>query len=83
MRTIPLTQLSKGESGRVRVDGVDNDEIKVLRAMGLRPDASITMCRLGEPCIVSLAGICGGGCRIGLAKEIASRVMVSVDPSDG
>jgi Fe2+ transport system protein FeoA len=47
--------------------------------MGLRPDASIQMCRLGEPCIISLSGACGGGCRIGLAKDIASRVMVHID----
>ncbi len=81
-RTIPLTQLSKGQHGRVQIDGTVTDEVKMLRAMGLRPDASITMCRLGEPCIVSLSGICGGGCRIGLAKEIASRVMVNVDHLD-
>ncbi len=51
----------------------------MLRAMGLRPDVSIQMCRLGEPCIISLTGDCGGGCRIGLAKDIASRVMIHID----
>jgi len=87
-RWIPLTQLTRGQSGRVRIDGaVDgafdgaevNEEVRMLRAMGLRPNASVTMCRLGEPCIVSLSGACGGGCRIGLAKEIADRVMVDTD----
>ncbi len=77
--TIPLTQLTRGQSGRVQIDGVANDEVKMLRAMGLRPNASVTMCRLGEPCIVSLSGACGGGCRIGLAREIAGRVMITVD----
>ena len=77
--TIPLTQLSRGQSGRVQIDGFATDEVKMLRAMGLRPNASITMCRLGEPCIISLSGACGGGCRIGLAKEIAGRVMICVD----
>lgn len=83
-RWIPLTQLTRGQSGRVRIDGAGdgggvNEEVKMLRAMGLRPNASVTMCRLGEPCIVSLSGACGGGCRIGLAKEIAERVMVRTD----
>ncbi len=83
-RWIPLTQLSRGQSGRVRIDGAldgagVNEEVKMLRAMGLRPNASVTMCRLGEPCIVTLSGACGGGCRIGLAKEIADRVMVNTD----
>lgn len=77
--TIPLTQLSRGQTGRVRIDGIATDEVKMLRAMGLRPNASVTMCRLGEPCIVSLSGACGGGCRIGLAREIAGRVMITVD----
>lgn len=62
--TIPLTQLSRGQSGRVQIDGTtdhgSSDEVKMLRAMGLRPNASVTMCRLGEPCIVSLSGVCGG-----------------------
>lgn len=77
-QSIPLTQLSRGQRGRVQING-STEEVKMLRAMGLRPNASVTMCRLGEPCIVSLSGACGGGCRIGLAKEIAGRVMVSVD----
>lgn len=77
--TIPLTQLTRGQSGRVQINGDQTDEVKMLRAMGLRPNASVTMCRLGEPCIISLSGACGGGCRIGLAKEIAGRVMVHVD----
>lgn len=77
---IPLTQMSRGQSGRVSLHGAHDEETRMLRAMGLRPNASITMCRLGEPCIVALSGACGGGCRIGLARDIASRVMVT--PND-
>lgn len=76
---IPLTELSRGQSGRVQIQGAATDEVKMLRAMGLRPNASVTMCRHGQPCIISLSGACGGGCRIGLAKEIAGRVMIQVD----
>ncbi len=75
--SIPLTQLPRGTRATVQAADLDEQDGKVLRAMGLRPDASIQMCRLGEPCIVSLSGACGGGCRIGLAKDIASRVMVT------
>ena len=77
--SIPLSQLTRGQSGRVQIEGAATDEVKMLRAMGLRPNASVTMCRFGEPCIVTLSGACGGGCRIGLAKEIAGRVMVNID----
>jgi Fe2+ transport system protein FeoA len=75
--SIPLTQLTRGQRATVNTSDLDEQDSKVLRAMGLRPDASVQMCRLGEPCIVSLSGACGGGCRIGLAKDIASRVMVT------
>ncbi len=64
-----------GQTGRIDCTQAHPDECSMLRAMGLRPDASVQMCRLGEPCIVSLSG----ACRIGLAKDIASRVMVHID----
>lgn len=61
----------------------------MLRAMGLRPDATIRICRLGEPTIVEvLPGRPGAGdlcnrpggcrCRIGLSRMIAVRVKVRV-----
>lgn len=76
---VPLTQLARGQRGRITNAQFDTEDGSMLRAMGLRPDASIQMCRMGEPCIVALCGICGGGCRIGLARDIASRVMVHLD----
>ncbi|MFG0314092.1 MAG: ferrous iron transport protein A [Phycisphaerales bacterium] len=75
--SIPLTQLARGQRATVNTADLDDQDSKMIRAMGLRPDASVQMCRLGEPCIVSLSGACGGGCRIGLAKDIASRVLVT------
>jgi len=78
-KAVPLTQLSRGQRGRIDCTDAASEDCSMLRAMGLRPDASIQMCRLGEPCIISLTGGCGGGCRIGLAKDIASRVMIHID----
>ncbi|MGV6815395.1 MAG: FeoA family protein [Phycisphaerales bacterium] len=74
-KTIPLTQLTRGQHGRIECTQAHPDDCSMLRAMGLRPEATIKMCRLGEPCIISLSG----ACRIGLSKDIASRVMVHVD----
>ena len=74
-KAIPMTELTRGQSARIHCTQAHPDDSSMLRAMGLRPDASIQMCRLGEPCIVSLSG----ACRIGLAKDIASRVMVYID----
>tara|TARA_R110002073_G_scaffold118918_5_gene259183 strand:+ start:101102 stop:101371 length:270 start_codon:yes stop_codon:yes gene_type:complete len=74
-KAVPLTQLARGQSGRIECTQAHPDDCSMLRAMGLHPDASVQMCRLGEPCIVSLSG----ACRIGLAKDIASRVFVHID----
>jgi len=78
-QSIPLSQLTRGQRGRIEYTQVHPEDSSMLRAMGLRPDAPVQMCRMGEPCIVTLTGECGGGCRIGLARDIASRVMVHVD----
>lgn len=55
----------------------------MLRAMGMKPGAMVRVCRAGEPCIVEVlaprgGGPCGCDCstRIGLAKDLAMRVMV-------
>lgn len=74
--SIPLTQLARGRKARVAEADLGADDLSVLRAMGLRPNASVEVCRHGQPCIVALSGVCGGGCRIGLSREIADRVMV-------
>jgi len=54
----------------------------MLRAMGMRPRCRVRMIRAGEPCIVEVLGInpaTGGcGCRLGLARALAARVMVLV-----
>ncbi|PCI06952.1 hypothetical protein COB72_11090 [bacterium] len=74
-KAVPLTQLVRGQTGRIECTQAHPDDCSMLRAMGLHPNASVQMCRLGEPCIISLSG----ACRIGLAKDIASRVMVHID----
>lgn len=63
---------------------MDPADAALLRAMGLRPNALIRVRRAGEPCIVEVVP-CGGeggaechcAGRIGLAKLLASRVLVA------
>jgi hypothetical protein len=61
---------------------VEEEVSRLLRAMGLRPQAVVRVCRLGEPCIVEVTtggttcGESGGCCRIGLARALASAVLV-------
>jgi Fe2+ transport system protein FeoA len=80
-----LTTLQAGQMATVFQTSLDPADAALLRAMGLRPSARIRVCRLGEPCIVEVmsgsdscnrAGGCA--CRIGLARPLAERVMVTV-----
>ncbi len=73
---IPLTQLQRGRTGRIALSDDSSPDAAMLRAMGLKPQAEVRICRLGQPCIVAVKNQCGGGCRIGLDRSIAERVMV-------
>lgn len=78
-----LTALKPGQTAVVRRTEMDAGDADLLRAMGLRLEARVRLCRLGEPCIVEVMGggeSCGrkGGCvcRIGLARPLAEKVLV-------
>ena len=73
---VPLTRFRSGQTGTVEGHELGGDEGELLRAMGLRPDCQIKVCRVGTPCIVEVKSDCGGGCRIGLAKHVAKRLLV-------
>jgi Fe2+ transport system protein FeoA len=72
---ISLNQLKPGEAAVVRSAPIGADDAAMLAAMGLCCNAKIRLCRAGEPCIVAVVSG-GGGCRIGLARPLADRIMV-------
>ena len=83
-RTVSLCQLQVGDCGVIVEKKLDDADRAMLRAMGLEASATIRVCRAGEPCIVAvLSGGAAGGrlsescCRIGLARPLAERIMVS------
>lgn len=73
---VPLNQLKPGESGIVRGAPESGDDAAVLAAMGLCCNAKVRLCRAGEPCIVAVVAGSGAGCRIGLARPLADRILV-------
>ena len=82
VQATPLSKLKPGQTAIVRGGTLDSSDAAYLRAMGVRPAALVRVCRLGHPCIIEvLSGgreCCGmSSCRIGLAKELAERVMVT------
>ena len=72
---VPLTQVSRGSRVRVDLGGLDADDRELLRAMGLRAECVVEVCRVGEPCILEVREGCGGGCRIGMSRRLADRVL--------
>lgn len=72
-----LADLRVGQCARIRADQLDDEDAAMLRAMGLRPNTSVRLCRKGEPCIVRVAGRYGCGCRIGLVRPLAERLLVT------
>ncbi len=73
---ISLNQLKPGETGVVRSAPLSGDDAAMLAAMGLYCNATVRLCRAGEPCIVAVLGGGGSGCRIGLARPLADRILV-------
>ncbi len=75
----PIAKSRAGAVGTLRCEGLDAEETRMLRAMGLRDQARVRLCRVGEPCIVQVMGACGCSCRIGLSRPLAQRVLLRVD----
>lgn len=72
----PLSQLGVGQHARICSARVDADDAAYLSALGLGQSARVVVRRRGEPCIVALCGERDGGCRIGLARRLADRILV-------
>ncbi|MEM1331121.1 MAG: FeoA family protein [Planctomycetota bacterium] len=76
MQTIPLTQLKRGQSATIHRADLDAEDATMLRAMGLRPEATLRVCRNGSTCIVAVGTGHACTCRIGLDRSLADRVLV-------
>lgn len=73
---LSLAQLKRGD--RVQIDGcnLDGSCAAMIESMGLDRDAIVSIARMGDPCVVLVHHRCGGSCRIGLRKDLASRIAV-------
>ena len=73
---VPLTHLRRGESGIIRRSALDAADAAFVRALGLRNDRLLRVCRHGSPCIVEVS--CGRSVcsRVALSPAIAAGVRV-------
>jgi len=74
---VSLADAKPGQTGVVCQTGLEEQDAAMLRAMGLRPKARVRICRAGEPCIIEVLSESGCACRLGLARKLASRVMLA------
>lgn len=75
-RRVRLSELRRGEVGRIAGADVESGDAAYLSALGLRPETSVRMCSCGDMCIVAPSS-CGAS-RIGLARGLAQRIEVVV-----
>lgn len=79
----PLTAWSAGEIAQVARLDLEPSEASMLRAMGLRPGALVRLSKVGNPSVVEVISghtcRCHCRCRIGLAKDVAARVVLRAE----
>lgn len=67
---IPLTQLKRGARAVVELGHLDDDESKLLAAMGLANESEVRVCRAGGMCIVQVEAT-----RLGISASMAARIL--------
>lgn len=78
-RVVELCRMKCGECGIILSTSAEGADGAYLRALGLRPNQRIRLCRASGPWIVEVG--CNGGpaSRIGLARALAAQVRVEVN----
>ncbi len=69
-RPVTLSDLQTGERGSLE-DADQCEDCDLLSALGMTEQCRFRVCKAGAPCIVQV-----GGTRIGLAADVASRIIV-------
>lgn len=77
-RVISLCCMTPGECGIIRQNTATGADAAYLRALGLRVNQRVRLCRASGPWIVEVGCQGGPACRIGLAHAMAEQVRVEV-----
>lgn len=77
-RIVSLCCMTPGQCGIIRQNAATGADAAYLRALGLRVNQRVRLCRASGPWIVEVGCQGGPACRIGLAKDMAQQVQVEV-----
>ncbi|MEM7754574.1 MAG: FeoA domain-containing protein [Planctomycetota bacterium] len=75
--TMRVADLAVGGAGELVGIELEPGSSDLLTAMGLRAGCRVTMCRRGHSCVVRVCDGGGGGCRVGMSRELAAGLRVS------
>ncbi len=78
-RVVGLCCMDSGQCGIIRGMSAAGVDAAYLRALGLRPNQRIRLCRANGPWIVEVGCQGGPASRIGLARSLAEQVQVEVN----
>lgn len=78
---VGLCCMASGQCGVIRGMAATGADAAYLRAMGLRPNQRIRLCRANGPWIVEVGCQGGPASRIGLARSLAEQVQVEINES--
>jgi Fe2+ transport system protein FeoA len=68
---VPLSSCQAGTVVRFHGARLDRDACDLLRALGVTRQCQLTLCKIGEPCIVQVRST-----RIGLSRDVANGILV-------
>lgn len=73
---LAVSRMARGQRGRIVATLGGEDEREQLRSLGLEPGVEVVVCRAGSTCVLGVGFACGGSCRIGVDRSMASRILV-------
>lgn len=77
-RMVSLCCMKPGECGIIRTTEATGSDAAYLRALGLRANQRVRLCRASGPWIVEVGCHGGPASRIGLARDLAEMVRVEI-----
>jgi hypothetical protein len=77
-QVVALSRMAPGQCGIIRRSTAEGADGAYLRALGLRVNQRIRLCRCSGPWIVEVGCQRGPATRIGLARDLAAMVEVEV-----
>ena len=75
--TVPLNCLKRGDEGVICESCLDASDDAYVRALGVRPNRCIRVCRAAGACVIEVGSGNGSWSRVALSRTLASGIRVT------